>query len=472
MRLGAPERLRHLRRRSGRATPDISSPSIDDAHLLRGTRLRLMAWSGGITLGVLVVLGFIVYSAVSSVFVADSAGRLRDFADIYKGLISGERPTFPDQPLDPAFGNRQAGLFIVIVDGDGQVLVRTRALPPGMPVASGLEAVAGGGTDLREVVTGNGVPLRVYTESTTDRLGNELAVQTAADRTEEVNLLNLLLAVLIVGGAAAFLAALAAGYLYSGRALVPIRDSIVRRQAALQRQREFAANASHELRTPLTVIRASAEDLRRNRRKRVEEVGAALEDIEAEVRTVTALVDDMLLLARTDSGTVELDCRPLDLSDAAAEAVSPLTALALEQGVSIVLDLMPAPIEGDPGRLRQLVTILVDNAVRHSPRGSKVEVRVHPDGTGAVLEVLDTGPGIKAEDLPRLWDRFWRADDAPAGGTGLGLAIARWIVDQHAGEVGAESRPEGGARFWARIGEPRVGGRRAGGGSGGSGGED
>jgi signal transduction histidine kinase len=102
-------------------------------------------------------------------------------------------------------------------------------------------------------------------------------------------------------------------------------------------------------------------------------------------------------------------------------------------------------------RLRQLVTILVDNAIRHSPARSTVTTTVRPEPGGALLQVTDDGPGIREADLPRLFERFWRADDAPAGGTGLGLAIARWIVDQHGGTIGAANRPEGGASFWVRL---------------------
>jgi signal transduction histidine kinase len=232
---------------------------------------------------------------------------------------------------------------------------------------------------------------------------------------------------------------------------VPIRASIDRCQAALQRQREFAANASHELRTPLTVIGASVEDLKRNRNSKVQDVGDALADIDAEVRTMTALVEDMLLLARTDSGVVEIDCVPVDLGDIAADATSMLTTLGQERNVKVVLNPLPAPLKGDPLRLRQLVTILVDNAIRHSPAGATVEVMVGSEPGGAALQVDDHGSGIKPEDLPRLFDRFWRADNAPAGGTGLGLAIARWIAEQHGGTIGAANRPEGGASFWVRL---------------------
>jgi signal transduction histidine kinase len=166
---------------------------------------------------------------------------------------------------------------------------------------------------------------------------------------------------------------------------------------------------------------------------------------------MTALVEDMLLLARTDSGVVEIDCVPVDLGDIAADATSMLTTLGQERNVNVILNPLPAPLRGDPLRLRQLVTILVDNAIRHSPAGATVEVLVGTEPGGAVLQVDDHGSGIKPEDLPRLFDRFWRADNAPAGGTGLGLAIARWIAEQHGGTIGAANGPEGGASFWVRL---------------------
>jgi signal transduction histidine kinase len=176
-------------------------------------------------------------------------------------------------------------------------------------------------------------------------------------------------------------------------------------------------------------------------------VGEALGDIEAEVRHMTALVEDMLLLARTDSGVVQIERVPLDLGDIAADAASMLVTLGEERGVKVVLDPLPAPVTGDPLRLRQLVTILVDNAIRHSPAGAAVQARVRPAVGAAVLQVDDHGPGIKPDDLPRLFERFWRADDAPPGGTGLGLAIAKWIVEQHGGTIAAENLPGGGASF-------------------------
>jgi signal transduction histidine kinase len=108
-------------------------------------------------------------------------------------------------------------------------------------------------------------------------------------------------------------------------------------------------------------------------------------------------------------------------------------------------------VSGDPLRLRQLVTILTDNALAHSPAGTAVSVRIRPETPDVVLTVDDQGPGIREEDLPRIFERFWRADNAPAGGTGLGLSIAAWIVEAHGGTISATNRPEGGARFEIRL---------------------
>jgi two-component system, OmpR family, sensor histidine kinase CiaH len=443
---GGVGRLRTPGDRGDSAAVVVSTPD-DDSRLLRRTRLRLMAVSGAVTLVILVVLGAAVYEIVAAAVEGGAADQLKRASGVQPGA---------DEAYGLSFEGEAAGLIPMLIDPAGLVHPPrgfTGVLPAGLPNKSSLAAVTKpGDLDIREVVSTSGTPYRVLSFAASSDFG-DYKVQWAQDRSGEVHFLNTLAEVILGGSLIALLAAVAAGYLYAGRALVPIRLSIDRRQAALQRQREFTANASHELRTPLTVIRTSIEDLRRNRRSRVEDVGEALDDIEAEVRTVTALVDDMLLLARTDSGAVQLDRTPLDLADTTVEAASLLISLGTERGVAILVEPLPSPISGDGTRLRQLVTILVDNAIRHSSAGSTVEVRVRPEPGAAVLEVVDHGPGIKPENLPRLWERFWRADDAPVGGTGLGLAIAKWIVEQHGGTIGAENVEGGGARFWVRLPE-------------------
>jgi signal transduction histidine kinase len=257
--------------------------------------------------------------------------------------------------------------------------------------------------------------------------------------------------VLLVGGLVVLLVAFGFGTVYARHALVPIRESLANQRSALRRQREFAADASHELRTPLTVIRSSVDYLQLHKGEPVEEVGSALVDIDDEVGHMTAIVEDLLLLARSDSGAVELERVPMDLGDVAADGASALSKPAIDRGVRVEVDPQPAMIAGDPARLRQLVMILVDNAIRHSPADGRVGVQVRADGRGAALVVEDDGPGIRPEDLPHLFERFYRAQGAPGGGTGLGLAIASWIVNRHGGQIEVANRTEGGARFVVRL---------------------
>jgi two-component system sensor histidine kinase CiaH len=246
--------------------------------------------------------------------------------------------------------------------------------------------------------------------------------------------------VLVVGGIGAIGLSVAGGAFYARRALVPIRDS-------LRRQREFAADASHELRTPLTVVRGSVEHLLRHPTSTIADQRETIDDMKAEADHLTELVDALLLLARADSGTIELDRQPLDLADVTTTALEPLAGIAASHGVTLRLDARPTAALGDALRLRQLVTILADNAIQHSPIGGTVSIRTEPEGDRAIVTVADEGPGIRPEDLPRVFERFWRAPDAPSGGAGLGLSIARWIVERHGGTIEAKSPPGSGALF-------------------------
>ena len=256
---------------------------------------------------------------------------------------------------------------------------------------------------------------------------------------------------LIGGGVLALVLASVLGAAYATRALVPIRASLHAQREALRRQREFAADASHELRTPLTIVRSSVEDLRLHEHQPVAEVGTALDDIDAEVGHLTSLVEDLLLLARSDSGALDLTLQPVELGDVAADAASAMMSPAAVRGVRIEVDPEPVMVVGDALRLRQVVTILVDNAVRHSPDGGEVRVRVRRERSTAQLVVEDEGPGVRPEDLEHVFDRFWRAPGSPGGGTGLGLAIAASIVTRLDGRIGVAAGPQGGAMFTVEL---------------------
>jgi signal transduction histidine kinase len=450
---------------------DADEVTPEEARLLRRVRLQLTLWSGGITLALLIGLGAILYLAVDRTLSTSGTAELVAQAN----AITGTRPD-PNSDLPTGgfiFGGPGSGLFTMIVNDQGDPVGPGPRVPNGLPVASSIDAVrANGMRDIRETTITIGspgpapagvtvrqatTPVRVLTDPVTFR-GRQFYLQVIGDRTPEERTLRVLVLVLIVGGAVALLIASGVGAAYATRALVPIRRSLASQRAALRRQREFAADASHELRTPLTVIRASVEDLERHPREAVAKVGTALTDIREEVDHLTAMVEDLLLLARSDSGAIALERLTLDLGDVASAGASGLGRPAADRGVEVVVDPVPAEVSGDPARLRQLVGILVDNAIRHAPSGSQVDVRVRTDGPDAVLVVDDSGPGIRPEDLPHVFDRFYRAAGAPGGGTGLGLAIAAWIVERHGGRIAAANREGGGARFTVHLPLQRQGG--------------
>jgi two-component system, OmpR family, sensor kinase len=225
------------------------------------------------------------------------------------------------------------------------------------------------------------------------------------------------------------------------------------------RMRRFVADASHELRTPLTTIRGFAELYRQGAARDPAELDRLMRRIEDQAARMGLLVEDLLLLARLDQQR-PLDRSPVDLLALAADAVTDASAVAPDRRIELVLgsgDDRPRHalvVLGDSERLRQVLANLVGNALRHTPAGSPVEVRVGEavlDGRpGAAVEVVDQGPGLTPEQTERVFERFYRADPARSGadgGTGLGLSIVAALVAVHGGTVQVDSVPGRGARF-------------------------
>jgi signal transduction histidine kinase len=432
------------------SAPETAAPEAvadaSDHRLVRGVRRNLVLWSGGTTLVVLLVLGVALYLAVASSLASSGTAQLDARMAQIKALAAGQRPPPNGDDYGFIFGGGTSGTFAMLVDSNGDPVGRPNFhLPAGLPDATALAAATSTGRDLRTASI-SGTPVRILTESISVD-GETYLAQVIGDRVAEQRTLDVMLSVLVVGGGVVFIVAFGFGTVYARRALVPIRESLSNQRAALRRQREFAADASHELRTPLTVIRASVEYLQRHRAEPVAQVGSALDDIDDEVTHMTAIVEDLLLLARSDSGAVALELVPVDLGDVASDGALALGQPAAARGIRVVVDPQPAVVAGDPARLRQLVMILVDNAIRHSPVDGRIGVTTIAVSGGASLLVEDDGPGIRPEDLPHVFERFYRAPGAPGGGTGLGLAIADWIVDRHGGRIEASNRSEGGARF-------------------------
>ena len=239
----------------------------------------------------------------------------------------------------------------------------------------------------------------------------------------------------------------AGSWLISKRAVAPI-------EKAWQKQLDFTADASHELRTPLAAIRANLEILLDCREESVESQRKWLENIDAESRRMTKLVDDLLTLARADTNKQELACEEISLGQAASEVMAAFEAAAGQQGMSLKLRMdEDVVLWGDRSRLKQLLLILLDNAIRYSG-GREILVAVQGGRECAELRVRDDGCGIGQEHLGKLFDRFYQVAELRGknpDGSGLGLAIARWIAEGHGGSISVYSTLGKGTEFAVRL---------------------
>jgi two-component system, OmpR family, sensor kinase len=229
------------------------------------------------------------------------------------------------------------------------------------------------------------------------------------------------------------------------RMLGHVENALARRQASEARLRRFAADASHELRTPLASIRGYAELARRHPGALPPDVEHALGRVESESARMSALVEDLLLLARLDAGR-PLESRPVDLTRLAIDATSDARVAGPGHRWQLELPEGPVLVPGDDQRLHQALANLLSNARTHTPAGTTVTVTVGsaPDRDAAELTVTDDGPGIPAELQPDLFERFVRGDSSrsrAAGSTGLGLSIVAAVVTAHHGSVGVTSEP-------------------------------
>ncbi len=233
--------------------------------------------------------------------------------------------------------------------------------------------------------------------------------------------------------------------------LAQIEAAFEQRKASEDRLRRFVADASHELRTPLTSIRGYAELFRRGADQRPEDLARSMAAIEAEAARMGVLVDDLLLLARLDQGR-PLEREPIDVGTVATDAVDAARAIDPSREVSVEID-GDVVIEGDAGKLRQVVDNLLDNVREHTPKGTSARVRVAREGDDVFLTVADEGPGLTPEGRERVFERFYRGDGARSretGGAGLGLAIVAAIAEAHGGDVRVDD-VEAGASLTVRL---------------------
>ena len=277
-----------------------------------------------------------------------------------------------------------------------------------------------------------------------DDAGELVGVMQYARSLREIrdNVNRLLFVLLPLGLGALGLAAFGGLYM-AGRAVRPVRDSF-------DKQRAFVADASHELKTPLTLIRADTEVVLY--RGRVDPDDRKLiEHVLAETDRMDAVLSDLLLVARLDASKLEVSTEPFDLSVVLSESVERFRLRVSAKDINLEIQTTgQLPVRGDPKRTGQILAVLLDNAVRFTPSGGRITVDGQLQAGWAEVSVRDTGPGIAPEHLPRIFDRFYRAEEArtrKSGGTGLGLAIARDLAHAQKGNLYAENVKGGGTVF-------------------------
>jgi len=293
----------------------------------------------------------------------------------------------------------------------------------------------------RNLEAPDGRELRIYAGRFTGTTGTPYIAAVVADRLELEDEYTSLIETFAAAALAALLLVAGGGYLLIRKSTAPVERS-------MNQMRRFMADAAHELRTPITILRTRAEVALEQDREAARDAGT-LRAVEREAARLGEIVRNLLTLARADAGERPIAREPLYLDDAASQAVEAVRTLAEQKRVQVEVGAFDeARITGDPALVRQLLVIVLDNAVKFTPAGGHVRLDVTTQDGRATVVVVDTGVGIPAEQLPHVFERFYRGDPArrEADGTGLGLAIARWIADAHDARIEIGSTPGTGTR--------------------------
>lgn len=333
-------------------------------------------------------------------------------------------------------------------DVSGNLLIDERGVTvAGLPVMESVRDALAGRVDTRTVnIEGTNVRVR----SQPVRVDAQIigVVQGARGQGEHEAQRKLVIWFTFAGIALGVLVAVPAGLFLAGRAMRPIEH-------AFAKQRAFVSDASHELRTPLAVIRAQAELIDRLVPADGQEIKEEIGIVVSEVDEMSRLVGDLLLLARLDENALAVATERFDLRQVAAEVVAGQHGRAASAGLSLrIEDGTSLPVEADIDRVKQVIKILLDNAIRYTPAGGTIVVAGEERGAQVSLSVTDTGIGIARADQDLVFGRFFRADKArtrSAGGTGLGLSIASGLIRSMNGQIGVESDIGAGSTFWITL---------------------
>ena len=287
--------------------------------------------------------------------------------------------------------------------------------------------------------------LRLHAERFTLGSGTPMVAAAVADKVELEDQYAALIGVFGIASLVALVMVALGGSILVGKSAEPV-------ERTMDQMRQFMADAAHELRTPITVLRSRAEIALQQPRD-TDSYVAALQGVESESIRLGRIVDDLLILARADAGDRPIERKTFPLDETVTDAVAAANSVAQTSQITIDGAFDKAFVEGDNTLVRQLVMILLDNAIKFTPAGGRVSVGVRSVDARATLTVHDTGIGIPADQISRVFDRFFRGDPARvrSEGAGLGLSIAKWIADAHRAEIEIDSAPGRGTRVEVRF---------------------
>jgi heavy metal sensor kinase len=456
----------------------------------RSLRFRLTAWHAGLLTAVFVLLGALLYiqlrTYLENTLLETQVRRAQQIADTLLGNAARADEPRIGAEIESLYAPERSDRFIRLTRGDGGVAFLSvspldqsfdaRQVPPLQPF--GLRPSA------RKQMLPDGNALLIAAVPAPSR-GDGYLVEVGTAAAPVESMLGRLLLLLALGLPVILVVVAVGGYLLVWRALRPV-DEIARKAELITQQnlserlpvprtgdelerlsvslnhmiqrldddfeksQRFVADASHELRTPLTVVRGELESLAQDPaldRESRERLGSLLEEAER----LSKIVERLLTISRLDAGEAPAAWARFDLAALAAATAEQLVLVAEDRGITIASEAAdPVPVQGDQSRLKQVIVNLLDNAIKYTPIGGRVWIRVALQAGHAVLEVADNGVGIPSDALPHVFDRFYRVDPSRTrepDGTGLGLAIVKAIVQAHGGKVEAESVIGQGSRF-------------------------
>ncbi len=453
-------------------------------------RFKLTLWYVAILGVTLCAFSLFLYLTLSKGLHRSLDNKLRTTAEVIAASI--RRPFGPgpsladiDQIMREHFGIRPLGRFVQVLDETGKRSSNIRNVDIPMSMET-LERVSKGET-VFETVTVAKEKIRLVTLPIFEK-GRMVGIVQVGSPLEEIEeALRQLLLILLVAVPSVLILAVVGGLFLANKALRPVdeitntarkigssgdlsqrirlkkkvndeigrlaatfNEMIAKVENSFQQIKRFTADASHELKTPLTILRGEIE-VGLKRLRTPEEYQKILASNLEEVKHMSRMVEDLLTLARADMGALELRKEVVDLGGLVREVWEEVRLWAEDKGVELLFqEDGEARVMGDRGRLRQLALNLIDNAIKYTPSGGRVELRVVRDGDEVTFSVADTGEGIPPEDLQRIFERFYRVDKARSrqrGGTGLGLSICKWIAEAHGGRISAESELGRGSKF-------------------------